>query len=87
MWSIVSADANFDPFPQFLYLGDSIEDGLFAWIQIGINGSADYTDDDYYSIGMFCPLFPSYTYVITPGCTTRGTGAFPLPNPLVPVNV
>ncbi|RYP93691.1 hypothetical protein DL770_000222 [Monosporascus sp. CRB-9-2] len=50
MWSIVAADESFDPIPQFVYLGDSIQDGLFAWIQIGINGSADYTDDDYYSI-------------------------------------
>lgn len=51
MWSILQADENFDPIPQFVYLGDSIEDGLFAWIQIGINGTADYTEDDYYSIG------------------------------------
>ncbi|RYP23803.1 hypothetical protein DL765_000880 [Monosporascus sp. GIB2] len=50
MWSIVAADESFDPIPQFVYLGDFIQDGLFAWIQIGINGSADYTDDDYYSI-------------------------------------
>ncbi|RYP67099.1 hypothetical protein DL771_007424 [Monosporascus sp. 5C6A] len=50
MWSIVMADESFDPIPQFAYLGDSIQDGLFAWIQIGINSSADYIDDDYYSI-------------------------------------
>ncbi|KAH8671114.1 Intradiol ring-cleavage dioxygenase [Xylariales sp. PMI_506] len=53
MWSIVQADASYDPFPQYLYLGDSIEDGLFAWIQIGINSSADYTDNDYYSIAAY----------------------------------
>ncbi|KAI1497925.1 Intradiol ring-cleavage dioxygenase [Biscogniauxia marginata] len=53
MWSILAADENFDPIPQFVYLGDSIEDGLFAWIQIGINASADYTDDDYYSIAAY----------------------------------
>lgn len=51
MWSIVAADESFDPIPQFIYLGDSIKDGLFAWIQIGVNASADYTEDDYYAIG------------------------------------
>ncbi|KAK7223057.1 hypothetical protein V2G26_011060 [Clonostachys chloroleuca] len=50
MWTIVQADESYDPFPQFVYLGDSIEDGLFAWIQIGLNATADYTEDDYYSI-------------------------------------
>lgn len=51
MWSVLQADAAFDPIPQYVYLGDSIEDGLFAWIQIGINSSADYTTDDYYGVG------------------------------------
>lgn len=50
MWSIIAADASFDPIPQFVYLGDSISDGLFAWIQIGINASADYSADDYYVV-------------------------------------
>ncbi|KAI0814395.1 Intradiol ring-cleavage dioxygenase [Xylaria sp. FL0064] len=53
MWSILQADENFDPIPQFVYLGDKIEDGLFAWIQIGINGSADYTTDEYYGIAAY----------------------------------
>lgn len=57
-WSIISADENFDPIPQFVYLGDSIEDGLFAWIQIGINGSADYTDNEYYGVGMLNSFLP-----------------------------
>ncbi|RMZ79980.1 hypothetical protein DV738_g2952, partial [Chaetothyriales sp. CBS 135597] len=52
MWSIVQAE-DYDPFPQFLYLGDDITDGLFAWIQIGLNTSADYTDDDYYNIAAY----------------------------------
>lgn len=51
MWSALAADASFDPFPQFLYLGDSIEDGLFAWIQIGINASVNYDTDSYYGVG------------------------------------
>lgn len=53
MWSIVQAANDYDPFPEYLYLGDSITDGLFAWIQIGVNTSADYTDDDYYSIAAY----------------------------------
>ncbi|KAL0938629.1 GPI anchored protein [Colletotrichum truncatum] len=50
MWSVLQADASYDPFPQFVYLSNDLQDGLFAWIQIGVNASADYTDDDYYSI-------------------------------------
>lgn len=50
MWSIVQTDTSYDPFPQFLYLGDDITDGLFAWIQIGINSTADYQNDEYYAI-------------------------------------
>lgn len=57
MWSIIAADESFDPIPQYVYLGDSIEDGLFAWIQIGINGSADYTDDEYYGVGKLTPIY------------------------------
>lgn len=51
MWSVLQADESFDPFPQYVYLGDSIEDGLFAWVQIGVNASADYNGDDYYAVG------------------------------------
>ncbi|CAN8104290.1 unnamed protein product [Discula destructiva] len=50
MWSIVQSDDSFDPFPQFLYLGDDITEGLFAWIQIGINSTADYQNDEYYAV-------------------------------------
>ncbi|KAL4778611.1 Intradiol ring-cleavage dioxygenase [Aspergillus varians] len=50
MWSIEQASDAFDPFPEYVYLGDTLEDGLFAWIQIGINVTADYTDNSYYSI-------------------------------------
>lgn len=52
-WSIVQADASYDPFPQFVYLGEDITDGLFAWIQIGINASADYSADSYYSVAAY----------------------------------
>ncbi|KAK4124355.1 aromatic compound dioxygenase [Parathielavia appendiculata] len=53
MWSIVQADASFDPFPHFVYLGEDVADGLFAWIQIGINASADYSADNYYSVAAY----------------------------------
>ncbi|KAH6712684.1 Intradiol ring-cleavage dioxygenase [Leptodontidium sp. MPI-SDFR-AT-0119] len=50
MWSIVQAENDYDPFPEYLYLGDSIEDGLFAWIQIGINVTADQSSSSYYAV-------------------------------------
>ncbi|KAH8892673.1 aromatic compound dioxygenase [Thozetella sp. PMI_491] len=53
MWSVLQADASYDPFPQYVFLGSDISDGLFAWMQIGINVSADYTADDYYSIAAY----------------------------------
>ncbi|KAJ5531781.1 hypothetical protein N7527_005174 [Penicillium freii] len=53
MWSILQADSAYDPFPEYIYLGDDIYDGLFAWIQIGINTTADYTDNSYYSIAAY----------------------------------
>ncbi|KAJ6134732.1 hypothetical protein N7523_001054 [Penicillium sp. IBT 18751x] len=53
MWSIEQADSAYDPFPEYIYLGESLDDGLFAWIQIGINATADYTDNSYYSIAAY----------------------------------
>jgi hypothetical protein len=51
MWSIVQAENDFDPFPEFMYLdANDITQGLLAWIQIGINTTADYTDNSYYSV-------------------------------------
>lgn len=50
MWSIVQAENDYDPFPEYLYLGDDITDGLLAWIQIGINVTADQTSSSYYSV-------------------------------------
>ncbi|TFA99738.1 hypothetical protein CCMA1212_008460 [Trichoderma ghanense] len=52
-WSIIQADASYDPFPEYLYLGEDITDGLFAWIQIGINGSADYSTSSYYGVAAY----------------------------------
>ncbi|KAF2108121.1 putative GPI anchored dioxygenase [Lophiotrema nucula] len=53
MWSIVQADNDYDPFPEFVYLGDDVTDGLMAWIQIGINTIADYTGDEYYNVAAY----------------------------------
>ncbi|KAH8430698.1 intradiol ring-cleavage dioxygenase [Aspergillus melleus] len=53
MWSVEQASSAYDPFPEYIYLGDGLSDGLFAWIQIGINTTADYTDNSYYSIAAY----------------------------------
>ncbi|KAL2829300.1 Intradiol ring-cleavage dioxygenase [Aspergillus pseudoustus] len=53
MWSVLQASDEYDPFPEYVYLGQGLSDGLFAWIQIGINASADYTDNSYYSIAAY----------------------------------
>ncbi|KAF2092201.1 aromatic compound dioxygenase [Saccharata proteae CBS 121410] len=53
MWDIVQAGTTYDPFPEYMYLGDSVADGLLAWIQIGVNTSANYIDDEYYSIAAY----------------------------------
>lgn len=50
MWAAVQADSAYDPFPEFVYLGEDLQDGLMAWIQIGINTSADYSTDSYYGV-------------------------------------
>ncbi|KAI0434615.1 Intradiol ring-cleavage dioxygenase [Xylaria sp. FL1042] len=78
MWSVLQADENFDPIPQFVYLGDSIEDGLFAWIQIGINGSADYTTDSYYGIAAYYDQDGGHStgYTVGPG-DDGGNGTVP----------
>ncbi|KAF8857728.1 GPI anchored dioxygenase-like protein [Acephala macrosclerotiorum] len=52
-WSIVQAENDYDPFPEFVYLGDDITDGLLAWIQIGINVTADQSDSSYYSVAAY----------------------------------
>lgn len=35
---LAGAAANeFDPFVEYIYLGDSVEDGIFAWISVGVD--------------------------------------------------
>jgi hypothetical protein len=53
MWSVLQADSAYDPFPEYIYLGDNLDDGLFAWIQIGLNATADYTDNSYCSVAAY----------------------------------
>ena len=38
-----SATAAYDPFPEYIMLGTSLSQGLFAWIELGINPNSDYT--------------------------------------------
>lgn len=50
IWAPVQADNDYDPFPEYLYLGSDITEGLLAWIQIGINTTLDMTDNSCYSV-------------------------------------
>lgn len=85
MWSIVQADASYDPFPEFLYLGDDITDGLFAWIQIGINSTVDYQNDEYYAVAGYLAADGGHAETNSlqggggddAGNGTAPTGAFP----------
>ncbi|KAI9664687.1 MAG: hypothetical protein M1821_006134 [Bathelium mastoideum] len=42
MFAPEQADNNYDPFPEYAYLGDTVSDGLLMWISVGINMSASY---------------------------------------------
>lgn len=53
MWDIVQAGTYYDPFPEYVYLGEEVTDGLMAWIQIGVNTSANYIDDEYYAVAAY----------------------------------
>ncbi|KAI0387491.1 aromatic compound dioxygenase [Hypomontagnella monticulosa] len=85
MWSVLQADESYDPFPQYVYLGDSIEDGLFAWIQIGINGSADYSEDEYYGVAAYLDAEGGHsTGYSVGGGGSGGNGTAPGGNGTVP---
>ncbi|KAI0124789.1 Intradiol ring-cleavage dioxygenase [Xylariales sp. AK1849] len=38
------ATSEYDPYVDYVYLGDTIEDGLLGFITVGVDTSADYTD-------------------------------------------
>lgn len=85
MWSIVQTDSSYDPFPEFVYLGDDISEGLFAWIQIGINATVDYQDDEYYAVAGYLAADGGHAESNSlqggggdsSGGAPSGTGAFP----------
>lgn len=37
-----AAGDDFDPFVQYVYLGDTVEDGVLGWISIGMDTSQTY---------------------------------------------
>lgn len=39
------ATSEYDPYVDYVYLGDSISDGLLGFITIGIDTTADYIDN------------------------------------------
>ena len=42
--SILSEEADtIDPFMEYVYLGDSVSDGIFAWISMGMDPTEDTT--------------------------------------------
>ncbi|KAI1816866.1 Intradiol ring-cleavage dioxygenase [Poronia punctata] len=46
LFTSYAATAKYDPFPNYLTLGDSLEDGLFVWAELGLNTSSNW---DYYA--------------------------------------
>ncbi|KAK5209999.1 hypothetical protein LTR47_002887 [Exophiala xenobiotica] len=42
---ISETETNSDPVLNYVLLGDKVEDGLFAWITIGVDPSAEYTTE------------------------------------------
>lgn len=58
----IISNTDSDPFFNYVYLGDSLEDGLFGWLTIGINTSASYT--------------PTYSFELTEdgGVAVAGAG-------------
>lgn len=45
MWAPDQADNDYDPFPDYAYLGSDISDGLLMWISVGVNMGANYSSD------------------------------------------
>ena len=44
MWAPSAASAEYDPFVEYVMLGNDISDGLLVWISIGVDTTANYTD-------------------------------------------
>lgn len=45
MWAPSGADADYDPFPEYVMLGDALSDGLLVYITIGINTTKDLASE------------------------------------------
>lgn len=82
MWAPTGADNGYDPFPEFVYIGESIEDGLLVWISVGIDTGANYTSDA--SIAAFYQADGGHTNSdstfgggMTGGNGTMGNGTMP----------
>lgn len=46
---VETADSTSDPFFEYALLGDSIEDGIFGWVTLGINTTASHDSDASYA--------------------------------------
>lgn len=46
---VETADSTSDPFFEYALLGDSIEDGIFGWVTLGINTTASHDSDVSYA--------------------------------------
>ncbi|KAI0023853.1 putative GPI anchored dioxygenase [Xylariomycetidae sp. FL0641] len=42
MFTGYAATANYDPFPNYIMLGDNLADGLFVWAELGLNTSSNW---------------------------------------------
>lgn len=45
MWAPQQASTGYDPLLEYVVLGHTLKAGLFGWISIGINVTANYTID------------------------------------------
>ncbi|KAJ5648784.1 hypothetical protein N7490_005156 [Penicillium lividum] len=52
-WLPEQATSSYDSFIRYVYLGDNISDCIFAWKEIGINSTADYTNNSDYAIAAY----------------------------------
>lgn len=44
-WMLEEATTDYDPFVDYVQLTDDIADGLLAWITVGVNVSANHSDE------------------------------------------
>lgn len=45
MWAPLQASPGFDPLMEYVLLGRNLKAGIFGWVAIGINVTANYTID------------------------------------------